>query len=109
MKSNIKIPLNMPVHPGECTGVDGFVYLLHFEKPYKGCRHYLGFANDIDQRMQRHQDGRGNGLVKAVLDAGINVHLVRVWSGCRNFERKLKRQKNAHRYCPECGGQSCKR
>lgn len=79
------------------------VYLLHFTKPFHHARHYLGTAADVYQRLAEHVSGAGSPLVRAVIGAGIDVELVRVWKrGGRTFERKLKRGKNVPRYCPVC-------
>ena len=79
------------------------VYLLHFSRPYKGARHYIGYSDDIYARFQTHISGRGNPLVKACVDSGIVVTLVRVWQGAdHTFERKLKNRKNSQALCPCC-------
>lgn len=79
------------------------VYILHFTKTYKGATHYIGFSTDIYARFAEHTSGRGNPLVKAALEAGSGILLVRIWEGAdRTFERKLKNRKEAHRFCPCC-------
>jgi len=85
------------------------VYLIHFSKKYHHCRHYIGFAEtDVQQRFRTHKQGRGAKLLKAVVEAGINIRLVRVWEdGDRNFERKLKNYKKASHFCPVCN-KNCK-
>jgi len=84
----------------------GTVYLLHFERKYYHCQHYIGFTvrSNIGDRMDEHvMTDKGSNLVKAVSDAGIKVSLVRAWKGVdRNFERKLKNRKNAPKLCPLC-------
>src|SRR5918912_995489 len=81
-------------------------YLLHFEQPYRsgrhpGAQHYVGFANDIQRRLETHRRGWGSPLVAAVLAAGIEVRLVRTWPGAdRHFERKLHNRQGS-RLCPE--------
>jgi hypothetical protein len=32
----------------------GTVYLLHFDRPYRHARHYLGWAEDLDNRLAEH-------------------------------------------------------
>lgn len=32
----------------------GTIYLLHFSKPYKHARHYIGYTDDLDKRLARH-------------------------------------------------------
>ena len=65
----------------------GTVYLLHFERPYKHARHYLGFAEDLERRLELHRAGRGARLVEVVVAAGIGFQLVRTWEGDRTLER----------------------
>ena len=79
---------------------------MHFEQPYRsgrhpGAQHYVGFANDIQRRLETHRKGHGSPLVAAVLAAGIEVRLVRTWPGAdRRFERKLH-NRHGSRLCPE--------
>ena len=81
----------------------GTVYLLHFERPYKHARHYLGFAEDLERRLELHRAGRGARLVEVVVAAGIGFQLVRTWEGDRTLERVLKNRHNAPaRLCPLC-------
>jgi predicted GIY-YIG superfamily endonuclease len=80
------------------------VYLIHFDKPYKHSRHYLGYAADVDERIERHRSGSGARLLQVVNAAGIEWQLARTWSGDRKFERWLKRKKGAAWFCPACNG-----
>ena len=82
-----------------------YVYLLHFDRPVSNrhtCQHYLGFAEDLAIRLQRHKSGNGARLVEVALSRGIGFELVRVWRGDRHFERQLKNQKGGTRLCPIC-------
>lgn len=81
----------------------GWVYLIHFDKPYKHARHYIGFTKDIPLRMLRHQAGKGSRLMQVITEAGITWKIDRVWYADRTFERKLKKH-SATRYCTTCGG-----
>ena len=79
------------------------VYLLHFDPPYKHARHYLGWARNIDLRVEHHRAGRGARLTQVAVENGIQMDLVRVWDGAdRTFERKLKNGKNTPHLCPRC-------
>lgn len=87
------------------------VYLLHFVPRFKHAGHYLGWADDIGERLKEHRAGRGARLTKAASKAGCLLRLVRVWDGeNREFERSLKgrgKTGKAHtgtlaRLCPEC-------
>jgi len=78
------------------------IYLLHFERPYRHARHYLGYAVDVEMRIHDHRRGNGARLTQVITQAGIGMILVRTWDGDRNDERKLKRHNNAPRMCPIC-------
>ena len=78
------------------------VYLLHFDRPLHHAQHYLGFAKDVKGRLEVHRSGQGAKLTKAVVEAGIDWQLVRLWDGGRKVERQLKNQKNSPRLCPLC-------
>lgn len=82
----------------------GTVYLLHFDRPYRHARHYLGWAKDVDARLAEHAAGQGARLLQVVAAAGISWTLARTWPGVtRNRERQLKRMGGAARRCPLCG------
>ena len=80
------------------------VYLIHFDKKYKHAQHYIGFTENLDQRLHDHEHStRGARLLQVVKDAGINFSVVRTWpDGDRTFERHLKNMKKSSCYCPVC-------
>lgn len=87
------------------------VYLIHFDRPLGNldnprgqARHYLGYTEDLETRIEAHRRGNGSAIMRAVSDAGISWQLVRTWPGGRDVERRLKRQHNAPRFCPICSG-----
>ncbi len=80
----------------------GTIYLLHFDRAYYHARHYIGWASDLDRRLERHDLGSGSRLVAAVLDAGIGFEVSRTWEGTRRDERRLHRRHNSPRECPLC-------
>jgi len=85
--------------------VKGFIYLLHFHKPFKHARHYTGWAKDVDARIGEHFDGSAHPscLVKAACAAGIGFDVARIWEGkTRVDERQMKLQGGAARRCPIC-------
>lgn len=90
--------------PGE--GEVGTCYLVHFEPPYKHARHYLGWtAGEVDDRLDAHIEGNGSPLIKAAVNAGHAVILVRTWANVdRHFERTMKDNNNTPRLCPICQG-----
>ena len=78
------------------------VYLLHFEKPYRHARHYLGYAADLEVRLAQHRAGRGARLLEVITEAGISFTLARTWEGDRTMERRLKNRHASPRLCPLC-------
>jgi len=82
---------------------NGIVYLLHFDRSYKHARHYIGWTQNLEQRLQQHRAGRGSPLIAAAIADGIDFQLVAIWEGDRHAERRLHRQKNVRaRLCPIC-------
>lgn len=81
----------------------GTVYLLHFTRPYRHARHYIGWTADLPARLSEHAAGRGARLLAVAADNGIGWDLARTWPGTRARERQLKRQGGAARRCPLCG------
>lgn len=81
------------------------LYLLHFDPPYRHAGHYLGFALDVDRRVDEHLRSLASSspLVRAAIAAGSAVSLARVWpGGDRTLERRLKRRHCHARFCPVC-------
>jgi len=83
------------------------VYLLHFDRPYRHARHYLGFVDggqdELETRIDRHHRRDGARLLAVVREAGIEWVVARTWPGAtRKDERRLKRRKCGPRLCPLC-------
>ena len=79
------------------------VYLIHFDRPIKHARHYLGYSkNDVRGRVQKHRAGNGARLMEAVRKKDISWHVSRVWDGDYELERMLKDRHNASDLCPTC-------
>lgn len=79
------------------------VYLIHFERHFHHARHYIGYSENDNVRLERHRQGNGARLLKAVSLAGIGYEIVRVWpEGDRAFERHIHRRKNSPKLCPLC-------
>jgi predicted GIY-YIG superfamily endonuclease len=82
------------------------VYLIHFQSNLNHARHYVGYAEHVAQRLAHHKNGTGARILAVCNERGIGYDLARTWEGAgRGFERKLKRCKNAARYCPVCNGE----
>jgi hypothetical protein len=87
----------------------GTVYLIHFARPIgdlsnpRGqARHCLGWAFDLERRLEAHRAGNGARLMEVVTERGIPWQVARTWPGDRELEKQLKRQKNSPRLCPIC-------
>lgn len=80
----------------------GTVYLIHFHEPLKHARHYVGWAQYLDQRIAHHRAGNGAKIMSAVEAAGIGWEVVRTWPGSRQLERRIKTGHNTPRVCPVC-------
>lgn len=81
------------------------IYLLHFSKPIcptRTTQHYLGWTDDIDERLRKHRMGKGSRLCAVAIERGIKISLAEIIPGNRQVERQLKRQKNHRRLCPIC-------
>lgn len=85
--------------------VEGTVYLIHFDEPFKHARHYIGWSQRLEARLEHHRRGTGARLMAAVSAAGIPWSVVQTWPGTRTLERRLHRRKGAGRFCPTCKGE----
>jgi hypothetical protein len=82
---------------------NGIVYLLHFDRSYRHAGDYIGFTQNLEQRLEEHRAGRGSPLIAAAIADGIQFELAAIWEGDRHAERRLHRQKNTRaRLCPIC-------
>ena len=86
------------------------VYLLHFSAPLGNpnnpralAAHYIGWAQNLDDRLKAHRAGQGCALTRAAVERGISFEVVQTWPGDRRLERCLKNLKAAPRLCPHCG------
>jgi predicted GIY-YIG superfamily endonuclease len=79
-----------------------YVYLIHFNEPYKHARHYLGSCDKLFARMQQHTRGTGARLLAVIKDAGISWQLVAVWKGDKKSERAARNRHDRQSLCPLC-------
>jgi predicted GIY-YIG superfamily endonuclease len=84
------------------TQVQGTVYLLHFERPYRHAKHYTGWTEHLEERLEAHAAGHSARLIEVIHAAGIGFTLARTWPGTRARERQIKRTGGAARHCPIC-------
>lgn len=82
---------------------DGIVYLLHFERSARHAGHYIGFTQNLDERLVDDRAGRGSPLIAAAIADGIDFQLAAIWQGDRHDEQCSHRQKSTRaRLCPIC-------
>lgn len=79
------------------------VYLIHFDTPYKQAKHYIGFANNLNARLEHHANGTGARLMQVIKQNNISWRLARTWDeGDKALERRIKNRKEAPTLCPIC-------
>jgi predicted GIY-YIG superfamily endonuclease len=91
--------------PPETMSSKNIVYLLHFDRRICASRttqHYIGWTNNLDDRLWEHSRGKGSRLCAVARQRDIRFILAECWIGDRALERQLKRYKNAPRLCPIC-------
>ncbi len=80
----------------------GFIYVLEFSKPLGNERHsaryYVGWARDVETRVNHHRKGSGAAITRAAAAAGIAMNIIYVMPGTRHDERRVKNQKNTRRW-----------
>jgi predicted GIY-YIG superfamily endonuclease len=86
----------------DMSGRPGVIYMLHFDRPYRHAKHYVGWTDDLFDRLDQHAAGRGARLVAVIWHAGIGFTLIRICEGTRATERAIKNDGGAVRYCPAC-------
>lgn len=100
------------------TQPPGIVYLLHFDRPYKGCQHYLGTTTlpletrlaalrSPDRFAEVYPRAHVPGLVRAAVQAGCTWVLADVWELPTQAEaftllRRLRRHGSRGRLCSVC-------
>jgi hypothetical protein len=84
------------------ANVQGVVYLLHLDPPYRHARHYLGWSESFTNREAAHLNGYGARLLQVAREAGCTWRLAATWPGTRALERRLKRCGGRERFCPIC-------
>ncbi|MEW6657399.1 MAG: endonuclease [Thermodesulfobacteriota bacterium] len=80
----------------------GTIYLLYFDQPLAHAQHYVGFAENLEARLEQHRKGNGARLSAAFAEKGIGFTVARTWPGDRSEERRFKNMKMAPRMCPIC-------
>ncbi len=81
------------------------IYILHFDTKLHHAEHYIGATRYLKRRLTAHAQGHAARLTHALVKEGIEWKLASVFQCAYHgfaLERKLKDQKNAHRYCSIC-------
>ncbi len=93
----------MNTHRQDDSGVVGTVYVLHFEPAYRHARHYVGWtAGDVSAGLATRLQGAGSPLIRAAVNAGVDIQLAAAFAGSRLLERRLKRWHKTGQFCPRC-------
>ena len=66
----------------------GVIYMLHFDRPYRHAKHYVGWTDDLFDRLDQHAAGRGARLVAVIWHAGIGFTLIRICEGTRRHRTR---------------------
>lgn len=88
------------------------VYLIHLNRPLSPdspSRHYIGYSDDLDRRLDKHITGNGSRFMEVAKERRISWRVARTWDGGRTLERKLKNRKEAPALCPICSGDAAYR
>lgn len=86
------------------------LYLLHFSPRYRHAGHYLGYTEDLPKRFALHIQGKGSPLVRAAVNTGSSIVLVRIWGEDGNAEQEIKRVMHSLvRLCPLCNDRAANR
>ena len=85
----------------------GYIYLIHFDRPLSHARHYVGWTEELPERIRSHAKGIGARLLAVLLREGISWRVSRVWAGMtKKDERKIKKSRAAKSsICPLCRGE----
>lgn len=85
---------------------EGEVYLLCLSgwlgSDRHKARHYLGWTNDLEERIREHRRGKGSKFTQAACQRGLTIRVAEVWIGTRQLEKQLKRRHNLKHFCPIC-------
>lgn len=90
---------------GQQTETPILIYLLHFDSPVRGKRHYLGSTEhtNLRTRLRRHQLGSGSNLTKKAAQLEIGFTLAGLWKVTdRSIEKKIKVAKHYDKKCCIC-------
>lgn len=87
----------------------GTVYLLHLHQRLGNlsnaraqAQHYIGWCQNIDERLAQHRAGQGSKLLATAVARGITFEVAATWSAPVAFEKYLKRRKESPRLCITC-------
>lgn len=83
----------------------GTCYLLHFDRPYKHARHYLGWTVDLQKRLDEHLNGTGSRLIEVITAEGIGFCVANVWPGTTLRDEKRLKNKHNPKLCAVCNRQ----
>ena len=87
---------------------EGYVYILHFDRKIGNmsnsraqAQHYVGFSDDIEERLEKHFALRGAKIVADALKSGARIS-THVYPATLAVEKLVKATKKTSLYCPDC-------
>lgn len=81
------------------------VYLLHFDLPDGGTRHYVGLTTPgrLARRFTEHANGRGARFTRRMLEQNATFRCSRIWpTATPHLERIIKNGGHFRQRCPVC-------
>lgn len=90
----------------EIDNINGYIYLLHYKDKMSHAQHYVGWTNDIENRIFEHIEGKQDKCKLTYEFAKRNIPFVisKLWYGTRNDERAIKKHKSQPKHCTCCKG-----
>lgn len=81
------------------------LYLLHFDKPVSGKRHYLGATTEdrFKERLREHAGGHGSKLTARAVAQGARIYVARLFPQLSfRQEQQVKAASHFRNLCPLC-------
>jgi len=81
------------------------VYLLHFDRPFRHMRHYVGSVAslaELEQLLEHPTIRARSPILAAATLAGVQFSVGRVWRGGALRADLVRDQQNHARYCDIC-------
>lgn len=85
----------------------GVIYILQLSAPLgnekHSARYYVGYTDNLKQRLKYHRWGLGSSFMRAVKQKGLTFRVIYTQEGDRTEERRIKSLKNTKRFLKSKG------